>query len=225
MCSLHGILKAQTIWHVLWHVQVAEQYNMRFEMGGICDNIVPNMKWEVTRQGDIPEWHMWHEIRNSMATLTCMSQPGLKHVYEFLPKSFEMLIPAFLQVIFHLNIDTLSLNMTYKEAPNNDHPVQYIWWKPWNYFFGTHCVRQCPSLLVPACRPSWQLQTEIDLFRPFWFTYTVRYAKQVMWLCTHSAWCNTASFPTPPIPPTPFLVHTSWYLSILLVCNLNIVVP
>ena len=57
-----GFWRWQTMWHVLWHVQVAEQYNMRFEMGGICDSIVPNMKWEVTRQGDIPEWHMWHQI-------------------------------------------------------------------------------------------------------------------------------------------------------------------
>ena len=43
--------------------------------------------------------------------------------YEFLQNSFEML-PAFLQVIYHLIIDTLSLKMTYNEAHTYDHTVQ-----------------------------------------------------------------------------------------------------
>ncbi len=59
-----GFWRRQTTWHVLWHVQVVKQYHMRSEMGRICGNMVWNMKSGVTIEGDIPEWHMWHDIRN-----------------------------------------------------------------------------------------------------------------------------------------------------------------
>ena len=52
-----------------------------------------------------------------------VGQPCLRHAYEFLPNSFEML-QAFLQVLCHLKIDTLSFKMTHNETPNYDLTVQ-----------------------------------------------------------------------------------------------------